>query len=172
MGDPGWPCMAAVVCCHVVLAAALVTAAAVDLARRVIPNGCAVAVLGSGVARALLGTVADGEPGRLGDAALGVAVVLGVMLVTAWASARPGGEAGVGGGDVKLLSALGAWAGPVGGLAIVALSCALGVACWASRRALEVLLAREGAAGNGICLAPAIAFGALVVLGVGGVLSA
>lgn len=172
MCDLGWPCMAAVVCCHVVLAVALVTAAAVDLARRVIPDGCAAAVLGSGVARALLGTVTGGESGLLGDAALGVTVVFGVMLATAWASARLGGEAGVGGGDVKLLSALGAWAGPVGGLAIVALSCALGVAGWASRRALEVLLAREGAAGNGICLAPAIAFGTLVVLGVGGVLSA
>ncbi len=172
MGEVGWSGAVAVVCCHVVLAAALAAAAVADLARRVIPNGCVAAVLGSGVARALLGAAVGGRLDPLGDAALGAAVVLGVMLATAWASARLGGEAGVGGGDVKLLSALGAWAGPVGGLVIVALSCALGVVGWASRRALEVFLVRGRTSGNGICLAPAIALAALVVLGVGGALSA
>lgn len=172
MGETGWLGMVAVVCCHAVLAGALATAAAADLALRVIPNGCPAAVLGSGVARALLGAAVGGAPDLPGDAALGTLVVLVVMVGAALASARLGGEPGVGGGDVKLLAALGAWAGPVGGLLIVALSCALGVAGWALRRGLDVLLARGDATGNGICLAPAIACATLVAMGVGGALSA
>ena len=76
MGEVGWSGAVAVVCCHVVLAAALAAAAVADLARRVIPNGCVAAVLGSGVARALLGAAVGGRLDPLGDAALGAAVVL------------------------------------------------------------------------------------------------
>lgn len=116
------------------LAGALGVAAVTDLSRRVVPNGCVVAVAASGVARALVD--APGGPGAgslagVSRAAAGGATVLGVMLAAALVSSRGRGSPGVGGGDVKLLSALGLWVGPVGGLAVLALSCLASVAVWA-----------------------------------------
>ena len=61
------------VACVAGLAAALGIAAATDLAHRIVPNGCAVAV-------ALLGVVRAAARGAVPAAALGAAVVLAVML--------------------------------------------------------------------------------------------
>lgn len=121
------------------LVAALAAASASDLARRVIPNACSATV-------AVTGALASAVAGGLGASLAGAATVLAVMLLAAAASVRARGEPGVGGGDVKLLAALGAWAGPVGGLAVVALSCALGSAWWLARRAA----ARASAAPGGV----------------------
>lgn len=168
MGDVEWTsaaCAVAEAACLVVLVAALVVAAATDVARCVVPNGCVAAVAAAGAVRAALGAAAGGGLAVAGEAALGATAVLAVMLAAAWASARRSGEPGVGGGDVKLLAALGVWAGPAGGLAVVALSCALGVLGWAAARGLGVLLGREGGRGGGIRMGPAIALAALLVLG-------
>ena len=103
------------------LAAALGLAAAEDLARRVIPNGCVVAVAASGHAAAL-SRAAGGEAAALAAAPAGALATLSVMFAAALVSWRVRGAPGVGGGDIKLLAAAGGWLGPVWGLASVALS--------------------------------------------------
>lgn len=139
-----------------VLAAGLGVASASDLSRRIVPNGCVAAVAASGAARAAV-------RGTLPRSALGALVVLAVMLAAAAASARLSGRPGVGGGDVKLLAAVGAWAGPVAGLAVVGASCALGAAGWAART-LAARVVRRPAPPPAIPLAPAIALCALVAV--------
>ena len=97
-------------------------------------------------------------------------VVPNACALLAWASgvlaarlsARGGGRGGVGGGDVKLLAAVAAWAGPVGGLAVVALSCALGLLGWGAAALLARLRRRR--VGRAMPLAPAIALAAALVL--------
>ncbi|WP_075279490.1 prepilin peptidase [Thermophilibacter provencensis] len=106
------------------LAVALGLAAIEDLARRVIPDGCSVAVAASGAVAAAARAAAGEEAGALvADALAGALATLGVMLGAALASWRARGTPGVGGGDVKLLGAVGVWLGPAWGLAAVALSC-------------------------------------------------
>ena len=112
------------VACVGCLAAGLGVASASDLASRVVPNGCVAAVALAGASRAAL-------RGSLAEAAAGVVCIAVVMLAASLASSRLRGEPGVGGGDVKLLSAVGAWTGPVLGLAVVGASCLLGVMGWA-----------------------------------------
>ena len=163
-----------------VLAGALGVAAATDLSCRIVPNGCAVAVLASGLARALLRAALFREGAApVARALLGGFAVLAVMMLAAWAAERLGDGPGVGGGDVKLLSAVGVWVGPVAGLAAVGLSCLVGLlglpARWFFRRVRARLCprdgvrgGREGRCGNGIPLAPAVALTALGIVVAGG----
>lgn len=157
--------------CHVALAASLVVAAACDLRWQIVPNGCAGAVAISGLARSALA-------GCAGEALVGMIVVLLVLLVASWASRRASGRCGVGGGDVKLFSALGVWTGPAWGLVVVGASCLLGVIGWLTSRALARWGGASGRAAahgtlpaseappasgeNGIPMAPAIALAVLV----------
>ena len=143
------------VACVGCLAAGLGVAAASDLASRIVPNGCVAAVALAGASRAAL-------RGSLAGAAAGVVCVAAVMLAASRVSSRLRGEPGVGGGDVKLLSAVGAWTGPVLGLAVVGASCLLGVMGWAIAwlRAAR----RPEARPDGIPLAPAIALAALAAV--------
>lgn len=169
---------AAIVCvlCLGALSAALGIAAATDLNCRIVPNGCVAAVACSGIVRAVIETALDGRgPRPVARAVAGAFVVLAVMLLAARLSSAVGDDVGVGGGDVKLLSAVGVWTGPLMGLVAVGLSCLLGVAGWllarVARRALTRRLPDEetGAARarDGIPLAPAVALTAvsLVLLG-------
>ena len=144
------------VACVAGLAAALGIAAATDLAHRIVPNGCVVAV-------ALLGAVRAAARGAVPAAALGAAVVLAVMLAAAAASERLCGRPGVGGGDVKLLAAAGVWTGPALGLAVVGASCLLGLA---GRAAGQVAARVRGGPrrSGGIPLAPAVAVATLVAV--------
>lgn len=145
------------------LGAALVVAALSDLAWRVIPNGCVASVALSWLlVRGLGEKVMEG----LLEGLSGAAVVLLVMLAAARLGIALGRGAGVGGGDVKLLSAAGLWAGPAWGLVLVGASCVVGLLChgvaWLARRALRLEVGR----GGGIPLGPAIAVCLLVfVLG-------
>ena len=91
------------------------------------------------------------------SAAGGGLVVLVVMLAAAGLSARAGHGPGVGGGDVKLLSAVGFWVGPVGGLLVVGLSCAVGLVGWCLGRTIAAARTAGGAHDGGIPLAPAVA---------------
>lgn len=138
------------------LAAALGMAAATDLARRVIPNGCAAAV-------AALGALRAAARGELACAALGAGVVLAVLLAAAGASRRLSGSVGVGGGDVKLLSAVGSWTGPVLGLAVVGVACLLAVAGWGARALCSRLLGTPRAP-DSVPLAPSIALATLAAV--------
>lgn len=145
------------VLCGVALVCALALAAASDLRARIIPNGCAAAVALSGAVRA----VASGAPLK---GVAGGAVVLLAMLAAARASMRGGRAPGVGGGDVKLLAAVGVWAGPMGGLAVVGLSCLFGAAWWGVRWVVAHVGSPPRAAPEGIALAPAIAVATPLVL--------
>jgi Flp pilus assembly protein protease CpaA len=165
-----------------VLAAALGVAAVTDLARRVVPNGCVVAVAVSGAAQACAGVLLGGSASQAClRSVCGLTCALVVMLATAAVSARIRGTPGVGGGDVKLLAAVGVWVGPARVLVVIALSCLVAVAgwvmlrivaSWAARgnaRASASPLARDGRAlAQGIPLAPAIALSALVMVLLGG----
>ncbi len=140
------------VAARAVLAVALGLAAIEDLARRVIPDGCSVAVAASGV---------EAAGALVADALAGALATLAVMLGAALASWRARGTPGVGGGDVKLLGAVGVWLGPAWGLAAVALSCTAALVLWGAarlvRRAVGAGAARGAAAGAGVPLAPGIA---------------
>ena len=95
------------VTCLGVLAAALGVAAATDLSCRIVPNGCAIAVAAAGALRAAVASAHHHDVMPLLSATGGGLVVLVVMLAAAGLSARAGHGPGVGGGDVKLLSAVG-----------------------------------------------------------------
>lgn len=145
--------------CLLVLVVALGTAAAEDLRRRVVPNACVLAVWASGLVAA---TAAGPLPAAVLRALAGTLVVLAVMLLARWLSARGGGRGGVGGGDVKLLAAVAAWTGPVGGLVVVGLSCAIGLMGWGAA-ALLALLRHRGIA-RAMPLAPSILLATAAVL--------
>lgn len=106
--------------CLVVLVAALVLAAVSDLSSRVIPNGCVLAVA---LARVPVLAVCGEGARAFGAASLGMITVLAFLLLSANVSRKLTGSSGLGGGDLKLLAALGLWTGPVGGLAVVGASC-------------------------------------------------
>lgn len=147
----------------VLLGVALAVASLSDLAWRIIPNGCV-----ASVALSWLLVCGSGEKvaERLAEGVAGALAVLLLMLAAARLGVALGRGAGVGGGDVKLLSAAGLWAGPMWGLALVGASCAAGllghgVACLARR-----VLRLEAGPEDGIPLGPAIALCLLVfVLG-------
>ncbi len=157
-----------------IMAVALVVAARVDLERRIIPNGCCVVVASSGFVSALARASAGEGLAPIAGSALGVAAVFSVMALAAVTSRRLMGRAGVGGGDVKLLSAAGAWAGPVWGLVVVGVSCVTSlVLCglaWLLRRLRGERDGRSrlGNVADGVPLGPGIALSmlAVVLLGV------
>lgn len=111
------------------IASVLVVASAADLDRRVIPNwavatACLVR-LSFLVASGLLAgrpPLAEVPPALVG----GLAVSLPTLLL-GLAMRRFTGQEGIGGGDVKLLFAVGLCLGPLRGLLVVLLACALGV---------------------------------------------
>lgn len=138
------------------LLAALGTSCAYDLRWRRIPNACVAMV-------ALAGLLSRKD---VTTSVAGAALVLVVLLATHAAFTRARGETGMGGGDVKLLAASALWAGPVGGLFVVAASCLLGLV---GRAALLAAGRRPRTAG--IPLAPAISVSLLGTLLLGGGLS-
>ncbi|HJB48611.1 MAG TPA: prepilin peptidase [Candidatus Olsenella excrementigallinarum] len=149
------------VACVGVLAAALGVAAATDLRCRIVPNGCVVAVAASGLVRALAAAAGGVGPAAPLRALLGGASVLAVMLVASAVSLRLGRGQGVGGGDVKLLAAVGVWVGPLAGLLAVGLSCLVGVVGWGVAAALRP---RARPLPDAIPLAPAVAVVTLPVV--------
>ena len=150
--------------CLGVLAAGLGVAAATDLACRIVPNGCVAAVALSGAARTLVAATLGGRgAAAVLSAVLGAALVFAIMVSAALLSARGREGPGVGGGDVKLLAAVGVWTGPVGGLVAIGLSCLVGLVGWA----IGAARAPKGAVARGIPLAPAIAIAALPIAVVG-----
>ena len=165
------------VVCFATLAAALGVASATDLSCRIIPNGCVLAVACSGFARIVAGVLVGERAAPLvAGALLGCLSVLVVMLAAAALSARGGRRSGVGGGDVKLLAAVGVWTGPLAGLVTVGVSCLLGVVFWVPYRMVRRALSARAHGSSqspcrvlseGIPLAPAVtmATAAAVLLG-------
>lgn len=156
---------------HVLLAVGLVCAAAHDLEARVIPNRCVAVVAAAALVRALARRLVGAAPlASWGRMIAGGVLVLAVMLAAAALFQRTRGEAGVGGGDVKLLAALGFWLGPAGGLACVALSCLVALAVWAMTRGRRAVAGARSsrqtkvAGGAGLPMGPAIALSALALV--------
>jgi leader peptidase (prepilin peptidase) / N-methyltransferase len=102
---------------------ALLLLAAVDVRRRVLPDRLALALLAAGLLVAL-----SYEPDRLADRALAAS---GGWLAVAMLSAsyrRATGRPGSGGGEARLLAAIGAWVGPEGLAWTLALAASGGLA--------------------------------------------
>ena len=148
--------------CLVVVAASLVLAAASDIGSRIIPNGCVAVVAAARLP--VLACCGDRGP-MVAESVFGSVAVFTLLLLCSIVSRRLTGSPGIGGGDLKLLSALGLWAGPVGGLAIVGLSCLIALAGrFVVRRAREA--ASYAALGRGapLPLGPSILVASMIAL--------
>jgi prepilin peptidase CpaA len=98
------------------LAALLALAAAIDLRHRRIPNWLTLAMAVSGLAQSLL----PGTHLSPGSAVLGLLTGVGLLIVPFVLQA-------LGGGDVKLLGAVGAWLGPWLTLEVFVVCCVVGM---------------------------------------------
>src|SRR5688572_9249702 len=128
-------------------------AAAIDLRTRRVPNALTLAIASTGIVLAAAGA------GRIALAAAIGGCVVGVLLML------PGHIFGAtGGGDVKLLGALGTLLGPAG---IVTAFLAMAVVGGVMAIAIAIQRHRAGQADNRFAYAPAIAVGACVAV-VGG----
>ena len=136
-----------------------------DLSSRTIPNACTAA---AALAAAPLVASAPDLSAALGRSLSGAAVVVALLTVAASLCRGIHGRDGVGAGDIKLLGALGLWAGPVGGLAVVGASCLIALAgraavLWVRQSASRVALCRDGS----MPMAPAIFAAALLTYALG-----
>ena len=136
-----------------------------DLSSRTIPNACTAA---AALAAAPLVASAPDLPAAIGRSISGAAIVVALLAAAAFLFRRVHGCDGVGAGDIKLLGALGLWAGPVGGLAVVGASCLIALAgraavLWVRQSASRVALCRDGS----MPMAPAIFAAALLTYALG-----
>lgn len=136
-----------------------------DLSSRTIPNACTAA---AALATAPLVASAPDLPAAIGRSISGAATVVALLAAAAFLFRRVHGCDGVGAGDIKLLGALGLWAGPVGGLAVVGTSCLIALAgraavLWVRQSASRVALCHDGS----MPMAPAIFAAALLTYALG-----
>lgn len=136
-----------------------------DLSSRTIPNACTAA---AALAAAPLVASAPDLPAAIGRSISGAAIVVALLAAAAFLFRRVHGQDGVGAGDIKLFGALGLWAGPVGGLAVVGASCLIALAgraavLWVRQSASRVALCRDGS----MPMAPAIFAAALLTYALG-----
>jgi len=119
--DPGWGGVAGAL-----FGWTLLTIAALDLRHRWLPDRLTLPLLVAGLGAGALGLMPP-----LGDRVIGAAAGFGSLWLLAWGFRRLRGRDGLGGGDPKLLGAIGAWLGwaalpdvvlvaALGGLAVVA----------------------------------------------------
>jgi leader peptidase (prepilin peptidase)/N-methyltransferase len=133
------------------VAAVLAAAAAVDAERRILPDALTLPLIAGGLAAGAAGLGA-GFGARTAGAALGFAA----LAAFAVGFRRARGRDGVGGGDLKLLAAGGAWIGPEP-LAFAVAAAAGGAAAAAlARRALGRAPPADGEVAFGPWLAAAI----------------
>ncbi len=141
----------------VILAAgALLAVALIDWDTMLIPDELSLGLLGLGLAAGpfnpLLG---PGLPGLL-YALRGAAIGLAICWGTAWAGERIFKKEAMGGGDVKLLAAVGAWTGGVGAFDCLLLGSFLG-----SLYGLALILRRRLTRSDPIPFGPFLSLGAI-----------
>ncbi len=111
----------------------LIVLARIDIAYRILPDrltaslgllGLVLSIAGLGWPD-LAGKEEAGLPGPLGSL-FGMGVGYGLLFGVAWGYSRATGRQGLGGGDLKLLGALGAWLGPMAVLLALFLAALLG----------------------------------------------
>jgi len=124
------------------------TAAVIDLRTRRVPNGLTGAAAAIGVAMALTGTGSVGIVGAVLGGVIGLTLMLPGYL---WGA--------TGGGDVKLLAAVGTLLGP--DRVLIAF---FGMAIGGGLLALATAVARRRLFNQTFAYAPAIAFGALLAV--------
>jgi len=111
----------------------LVVLTRIDLDLQLLPDRLTLPLAGLGVGLSVLGIwvpeligwSGPGTPPPLGSL-LGFAVGYGLLFAAGWAYAAATGREGMGGGDLKLLGALGAWVGPVAVLLTLFLAALMG----------------------------------------------
>lgn len=148
-----------------ILVVSLGLASVSDLSNRTIPNAC---VVSAALAATPLSVSAPDPPAALGRSLCGAAVVIALLAAAASLSRRVHGQDGVGAGDIKLLGALGLWAGPVGGLAVVGASCLIALAGRAvAQRTRGGAQSVAANCGGAMPMAPAIFAAALLTYALG-----
>jgi Flp pilus assembly protein protease CpaA len=148
------------------LVAVLLACSITDLARRIIPNSMvAIAIMARCVYLWLKATFpgtgsmwSSNALEELETSLLGGATVLFVLVATRalWIRVRGSPRQSLGGGDAKLLSACGVYLGPIGGMACVALSCLLALACCLGAWAIGQLCGVRGPFPKAFPLAPLV----------------
>lgn len=156
---------------HGLLFLLLVVCAYFDLARNRVPNWCTIPAMIAGVVLAYwLDALAEGSP-HLFDACVGLVVGAGVFLI-------PFLLGGMGGGDVKLMGAVGALGGftltvwAIFYAALVGAAMAIGVLIWHGRlwmglkRGFQALWPRRAGAEDDVLKELSIPYGFAVAAGV------
>jgi leader peptidase (prepilin peptidase)/N-methyltransferase len=111
----------------------LVVLTRIDLDLQLLPDRLTLPLAGLGLGLSLLGVWVPGLIGWDGPglppplgSLLGFAVGYGLLFAAGWGYAKATGREGLGGGDLKLLGAVGAWVGPVAVLLALFLAALLG----------------------------------------------
>lgn len=140
-----------------ILAILLIALAVIDQETGYLPDALTLPLVGLGLAFAL----ADFRPGLL-DAGLGVLLGGGLLWLLAEGYAKLRGRTGLGGGDVKLVAAAGAWCGAYALPFILFFASAAGLvaAIALRRRGEENLMTAEIRFGPYLCAAIAIVYAA------------
>ena len=144
----------------------LIALTRIDLDLQLLPDRLTLSLALLGLIFSLAGWWIPGLAGESGkglgspvESLLGIAVGYGILLGAAWAYGRATGQEGLGGGDLKLLGALGAWIGPVAALLALFLAALLGSVVGGL-----MLLLRGGGRRLAIPFGPFLAFGGWVLL--------
>lgn len=144
----------------------LVALTRIDLDLQLLPDRLTWPLAGLGVGLSLLGIWVPGLIGWDGPglppplgSLLGFALGYGLLFAAGWAYAAATGREGLGGGDLKLLGALGAWVGPVAVLLALFLAALMG-----SLIGGLVILLRGGDRHLAIPFGPFLAAGGWVLL--------
>lgn len=130
------------------LAWTLLALALIDYKHQLLPDALTLPLVAAGLAVAALVHGA-----AILDNVLGAAAGYAIFAAVAWSYRRWRGREGLGGGDAKLLAALGAWDGATGLPSVVLLASLLALAVALARRALS----RGGGLDERVSFGPALA---------------
>jgi leader peptidase (prepilin peptidase)/N-methyltransferase len=137
--------------------AALLASVFIDLDHRIIPDEISFGVLGYSL---LLSYFVPSL--GISQSVLGAVLGFGIFYGIAWFYFRRTGRSGMGGGDIKLLAAIGAFLGPIGVLTTIMVSSILGSVIGILWGLYE---GRKKSSEDGTLMKTSIPFGPFLVLG-------